>query len=262
MKKSQRRLIAGTVAGAALVGGSMIGIGSASAAVNTSYGFTGSVAANGATGATLHTLATQTAAQASAAATAAVPGAAGPAELIYDNGSVVYRVIVTGSDGTRTEVIVDAGNGTVLADYAPNWSGTIGDNSAGTDSDALSGTAAATPATTTTPTTTTTPATGSTGFTGSILSNGATGTALRALATQTNAQASAAATAAVPGTAGTPELIYDNGYVVFRVIVTGSDGTRSEVIVDAGNGTVLTHYTPNWSGTIGDNSAGTDSTAI
>ena len=66
---------------------------------------------------------------------------------------------------------------------------------------------------------------------------------------ETPAQADAAA---VPGTAGTPEVIHDHGFVVYRTIVTAADGTQTEVIVDAGDGTVLDHYTPVWDGVIGD----------
>ena len=55
----------------------------------------------------------------------------------------------------------------------------------------------------------------------------------------------------MPGTAGTPELISDYGYLVYRTIVTAADGTRTEVIIDAGDGTVLDHYSPYWNGVIG-----------
>ena len=93
-----------------------------------------------------------------------------------------------------------------------------------------------------------TPATVPTGwFTGSIPSNGAAGASLIALATQTPTQANAAAIAAVPGTAGTPQVIHDHGYVVYRTIVTTTTGTV-EVIVDAGTGAVLDRYAPLWDG--------------
>jgi len=63
--------------------------------------------------------------------------------------------------------------------------------------------------------------------------------ALEALATTTPAEATSAALAAVPGTAGTVELEDENGFVVYSVPVTGTDGTTVDVKVDAGNATVL-----------------------
>lgn len=63
--------------------------------------------------------------------------------------------------------------------------------------------------------------------------------ALEPLATTTAQEAAAAAIAAVPGTAGAVELEDENGYVVYNVEVTGTDGTIVEVMVDAGNGSVL-----------------------
>jgi uncharacterized membrane protein YkoI len=65
--------------------------------------------------AALEGLATISAADAEQAATAAVPGTASPAELENENGSVVYEVKVVDADGMEHEVIVDAGNGAVLA---------------------------------------------------------------------------------------------------------------------------------------------------
>ena len=53
--------------------------------------------------------------QASAAASKAVAGKAGIATLDEENGFVVYEVDVTAADGTITEVTIDAGNGSVLA---------------------------------------------------------------------------------------------------------------------------------------------------
>jgi len=88
-------------------------------------------------------------------------------------------------------------------------------------------------------------------FTGTVRAHGATGTHLRALAKINGTKADAAAVAAIPGNAGTAELIHDHGYVVYRTIVTASNGTKTEVIVDAGNGTVLAHYRPVWNGVIG-----------
>jgi hypothetical protein len=66
---------------------------------------------------------------------------------------------------------------------------------------------------------------------------------LAAVATVTPEQAIAAATAAVPGTAGTPELSDENGNVVYDVEVTAADGSKVGVKVDAGNGSVLAQET-------------------
>ena len=63
---------------------------------------------------------------------------------------------------------------------------------------------------------------------------------LTALATTTPADASAAAIAAVPGTAATPELNSEDGFVVYKVVVTTATGDI-EVTVDAGNGKVLAY---------------------
>lgn len=52
------------------------------------------------------------------AATDKVPGTAAKPELDEEHGNVVYEVDVTAKDGTVTEVIVDAGNGRVLAQQA------------------------------------------------------------------------------------------------------------------------------------------------
>ena len=66
----------------------------------------------------LHALATVTEAEATAAAVDAVPGTAGKVELDNANGYVVYSVEVTAADGSVTDVTVDAGNATVLAQDA------------------------------------------------------------------------------------------------------------------------------------------------
>ncbi len=63
--------------------------------------------------------------------------------------------------------------------------------------------------------------------------------ALQALATLTPQQAEDAALAAVPGTVTETDLDNENGWVVFSVEVNGSDGTVTEVVIDAGSGAVL-----------------------
>ncbi|GAA3823832.1 PepSY domain-containing protein [Cellulomonas soli] len=63
--------------------------------------------------------------------------------------------------------------------------------------------------------------------------------ALTALADVTAEQAAATAVGAVPGTAGTPQLEDEDGWVVWSVVVTDAQGAATEVVVDAGNGQVL-----------------------
>lgn len=63
--------------------------------------------------------------------------------------------------------------------------------------------------------------------------------ALAKLATVDKAAATSAAIAAVPGTAGTTTLENADGYVVYQVEVTKADSSVVEVVVDAGNASVL-----------------------
>jgi len=62
---------------------------------------------------------------------------------------------------------------------------------------------------------------------------------LQAVATVTSDQAIAAALANTPGTAGTAELKSVGGNVVWDVDVTATAGGDYDVIIDAGNSTVL-----------------------
>ena len=65
-------------------------------------------------------------------------------------------------------------------------------------------------------------------------------TALQKLATVSPAQAEQAAVAAVPGSVSETQLDVENGFVVYSLEINGADGTVTEVVVDAGNATVLT----------------------
>lgn len=60
---------------------------------------------------------------AAAAAANATNGTAGKVELENENGNVVYGVEITQPDGTKLDVKVDAGNGSVLAKEADNDGG-------------------------------------------------------------------------------------------------------------------------------------------
>jgi uncharacterized membrane protein YkoI len=70
--------------------------------------------------------------QAKQAALAAVPGTAGKVELENENGNVVYGVEVT-ANGTTTDVKVDAGNASVLAQETDQKDGTDGGEAPGAD---------------------------------------------------------------------------------------------------------------------------------
>jgi uncharacterized membrane protein YkoI len=64
--------------------------------------------------AALQSMAKITPDQARDAALAAVPGTADKVELDNENGNVVYSVQITDANGAKTDVKVDAGNGSVL----------------------------------------------------------------------------------------------------------------------------------------------------
>ena len=68
--------------------------------------------------AALASLATVTEAQARDIALGAVPGEVSEIELENENGSVVWSVDVTAANGSAQEVVVDAGNGEILAQEA------------------------------------------------------------------------------------------------------------------------------------------------
>jgi uncharacterized membrane protein YkoI len=68
--------------------------------------------------AALQALATVSQSQAEQAALAAVPGTVAETDLDAENGFVVYSVEVNAADGAVTEVTVDAGTATVLAQSA------------------------------------------------------------------------------------------------------------------------------------------------
>lgn len=67
--------------------------------------------------------------------------------------------------------------------------------------------------------------------------------ALATLATVTEAEAGTAATDAVPGTAGAIGLEDEDGFVVWEVEVTQDNGTVVEVLIDAGDSSVLAQET-------------------
>lgn len=97
-------------------------VGSIPAPNESTEGAEGSEGAEGAEGAkdtaesaALASLATITPDEAAAAALKAVPGTVTDTQLEDENGYVVYGVYVTAADGSFTEVKIDAGNGSMLA---------------------------------------------------------------------------------------------------------------------------------------------------
>ncbi|MCU1399453.1 MAG: hypothetical protein JWN62_2562 [Acidimicrobiales bacterium] len=177
------------------------------------------VAADGSkpTDAELHAVATVSSDAATAAALASTPGTAGTAELKSVGGNVVWEVDVTATAGGDFDVIVDAGNATVLATHAEGGHG--GGHGDATPSYTSSVTVAV-------------PTDGSK----------ATDAELQAVATVSSDQAIAAALANTPGTAGTAALKSVAGNVVWDVDVTATAGGSYDVIVDAGNSTILASH--------------------
>jgi uncharacterized membrane protein YkoI len=175
------------------------------------------VAADGSepTAAELQAVATVTADQATAAALASTPGTAGTTQLKSVGGNVVWEVDVTATAGGSYDVIIDAGNSTVLDTHAEGGHG--GDKHAD-----------AAPSYTSS-------------VTIPVAADGSEPTAaeLQAVATVTADQATAAALASTPGTAGTTQLKSVAGNVVWEVDVTATAGGSNDVIIDAGNSTVL-----------------------
>lgn len=106
-----RTLLAGGAVAAAAVGG----IATLAGAQSDSSPSTSAPADESGESAALQSQAKITPDQAKQAALAAVPGTADKVELENENGTVVYGVEVTDSAGQKTDVKVDAGNGSVVS---------------------------------------------------------------------------------------------------------------------------------------------------
>ena len=143
---------------------------------------------------------------ASKAATDKVPGTVDEIDLDEEGGNVVYEVEVTARDGTETDVIVDAGNGRILAQETDDKSDDKDHESDDKGDDA---------------------------------DDKAEQAKLEKAAKIDARAASKAATDKVPGTVGDVELDEVDGKVVYEVEVTAKDGTETDVIVDATHGKVL-----------------------
>jgi uncharacterized membrane protein YkoI len=194
------------------------------------------------TDAALHAVATVTADQATAAAVASTPGSATQTELKSVAGNVVWEVDVTATAGGSYDVVIDAGNATVLDTHAEGGHGGGGH---GDHADKAP--------TYTSSVTVPVPTDGSK----------PTDAALQSVATVTADQAAAAAIANTPGTATQTELKSVAGNVVWEVDVTATAGGSYDVVIDAGNATVLdTHIEGgHGDGHLGGGHEATDATA-
>ena len=194
------------------------------------------VAADGTkpTDAELQAVATVTSDEAIAAAIANTSGTAGTAELKSVAGNVVWDVDVTATAGGDYDVIIDAGNSTVLDSHVE------GGHHGGDHGDA-------TPSYTSS-------------VTIAVAADGTkpTDAELQAVATVTSDEAIAAAIANTPGTAGTAELKSVAGNVVWDVDVTATAGGDYDVIIDAGNATVLDSHVEGGHHGGGHHGGGTD----
>ena len=150
---------------------------------------------------------------ASKAATDKVPGTVDEVDLDEEGGNVVYEVEVTAKDGTETDVIVDAGNGRILAQETDDKSDDKDHESDDKDHESDDK--------------------------GDDADDKAEQAKLEKAAKIDARAASKAATDKVPGTADKVELDEEDGKVVYEVDVTAKDGTQSEVLIDATNGKIL-----------------------
>ncbi|MFA1543018.1 PepSY domain-containing protein [Actinomadura monticuli] len=155
-------------------------------------------------------------AQAADAALKAVPGTVAEVELEDENGRTVWEVDVLSGSGERRDVTVDAGDGKVLANRADDRGGDRGrdgDHRGGDDGDHRGG------------------------------DDGDGGAAALRGAKVAAPAAVEAALKAVPGRATSAEFEHEGGKADWKVRVTGEDGARHGVIVDAATGEILAKRT-------------------
>lgn len=134
-------------------------------------------------------------------------------ELGNENGAAVYQLTVTATDGSQTEVKVDANTGAILStSNSEENDATDPNEDSGQNSDAEENDS----------------------------ENEAEDAALASQVKLTETQAIAIVEAANPGTSVTcDELGNENGTAVYELTVTASDGSKSEAMIDANTGTIL-----------------------
>ena len=169
-------------------------------------------------------LATVTEQEASKAATDLVPGTISSIELDDEDGFVVWEVDITQADGTMVEVLVDAGDVSITALEVED-----------ADEADIFGTIKA-PAETE-------EAEAADGGPEELAQDKAETDALAKLATVSEQEATKAASDAVPGTVSQIQLDDEDGFVVWEADVTQADGTVVEVLIDAGDASVLAQET-------------------
>lgn len=135
-------------------------------------------------------------------------------ELGNENGTAAYQLTVTATDGSKTEVKIDANTGTILSTSDKEEKNDAADpkEENGQNSDTEE----------------------------SASNNEAEDAALAAQVKLSEAQAIAIVEAANPGASVTcDELGNENGTAAYELKITASDGTKSEAMVDANTGTIL-----------------------
>ena len=176
----------------------------------------------------LAALATVSEQDASKAATDLVPGTVSSIELDDEDGYVVWEVDITQADGTEVEVMVDAGD----------VSNTVQEVEDADDADEakIVGTIKA-------PAEAANKVEAADGSPEELAQDKAESDALATLATVTEQEATKAATDAAPGTLNTIQLDEEDGFVVWEADITQADGTVVEVLVDAGDASILAQET-------------------
>lgn len=150
--------------------------------------------------------ATVTEAEAEAAALAAEAGTVDYIALDEEDGFVVWEVEVRTAEGSMVDLLVDAGDASILEQEADR-----DDDDNDSDRDDIVGSIAVP----------------------------ADATPLEDLATVTQAQAEDAALAAAPGNVDSARLGTEDGFVIWDVEVAADDGTFVDFIIDAGDESIL-----------------------
>ena len=165
----------------------------------------------------LHKMATVSLTEAVEIALSEFPGYAVEAELDDEGGYLVYEVEIVTRKGEKAEVMIDAGNGQVLADADEDGEGEEKDEN---DEDGEY-------------------EEGSVSFHASIRVDQDRKN-LHRLVKISISDAQEAALSVRPGTIIESELERENGYLVYSIEIADAEDRTVEVLIDAGNGKVLT----------------------
>lgn len=176
----------------------------------------------------LATLATVSEQEATKAATDLVPGTISSIQLDDEDGYVVWQIDITKADGTMVEVLVDAGDVSNSVQEVED----VDD----ADEARVVGTLKA-------PAEAADEVEAADGSPEDLAQDKAESDALARLATVSEQEAIKAATDAAPGTLNTIQLDEEDGFVVWEAEITQGDGTVIEVLVDAGDASILAQET-------------------